>query len=52
MGEKQIKSDTNRMTKTIGKTTYIVNMHFKDKGENFSQKLKRVLRADAVKSIS
>lgn len=52
MRENQIKSGTNRVTKTIGKTTYIVNIHFKDKGEDFSQKLKRVLRADAVKSIS
>lgn len=52
MGENQIKNGTNTMTKTIGKTTYVVNMHFKDKGETFSQKLKRVLKADAVKSIS
>lgn len=52
MGENQIKSGTNTMTKIIGNTTYVVNMHFKDKGENFSQKLKRVLKADAVKSTS
>ena len=35
------------MKKTIGKTTYIVNMHFKNEGQTFSEKLKRVLKADA-----
>ena len=34
------------VTRTIGKTTYIANLHFKSQGQTFSQKLKRVLRAD------
>ncbi len=33
------------ITRTIGKTTYIVNLYFKEQGQNFAQKLKRVLRA-------
>ena len=33
-------------TCTIGKITYIANLHFKSQGQTFSQKLKRVLRAD------
>ncbi|WP_287885247.1 transposon-encoded TnpW family protein [Eubacterium sp.] len=36
----------NTMRRTIGKTTYIVNLHFKEQGQTFSQKLKRVLKAD------
>ncbi len=36
--------------KTIGKITYIANLHFKEQGQIFSQKLKRVLKADAVSS--
>lgn len=35
------------VTRTIGKTTYIANLYFKEKGQTFSQKLKRVLKADA-----
>ena len=35
------------ITRTIGKTTYIANLHFKEQGQTFSQKLKRVLKADA-----
>ena len=32
--------------RTIGKTTYIANLHFKERGQTFSEKLKRVLKAD------
>lgn len=42
----------NTVRRTIGKTTYIANLHFKEQGQTFSQKLKRVLRADAGKPIS
>ena len=38
---------TSTVTRTIGKTTYIANLHFKEQGQTFSQKLKRVLKADA-----
>ena len=38
---------TSTITRTIGKTTYIANLHFKKQGQTFSQKLKRVLKADA-----
>ncbi len=38
---------TSTITRTIGKTTYIANLHFKKRGQTFSQKLKRVLKADA-----
>ena len=38
---------TGTMKKTIGKTTYIANMHFRTEGQTFSEKLKRVLKADA-----
>ena len=36
---------TSTITRTIGKTTYIANLHFKKQGQTFSQKLKRVLKA-------
>ena len=36
----------SKITRTIGKTTYIVNLHFKEQGQTFSEKLKRVLKAD------
>lgn len=36
----------NTVRKTIGKTTYIANLHFKEQGQTFSQKLKRVLKAE------
>lgn len=36
----------SRITRTIGKTTYIANLHFKEQGQTFSEKLKRVLKAD------
>ena len=42
----------NIVRRTIGKTTYIANLHFKEQGQTFSQKLKRVLKADAGQSIS
>ncbi len=38
--------------RTIGKTTYIANLHFKEQGQNFAQKLKSVLKADAGLPIS
>ncbi|MBO6208762.1 MAG: hypothetical protein J6O73_17790 [Lachnospiraceae bacterium] len=38
---------TSTITRTIGKTTYIANLHFKKQGQTFSQKLKRVLKVDA-----
>ena len=37
---------TTIVTRTIGKTTYIANLHFKEQGQTFSKKLKRVLRAE------
>lgn len=37
---------TSTVTRTIGKTTYIANLHFKEQGQTISQKLKRVLRAE------
>ena len=42
----------NTVRKTIGKTTYIANLHFKEQGQTFAQKLKRVLRAEAGRPIS
>ncbi len=38
---------TSTVTRIIGKTTYIANLHFREQGQTFSQKLKRVLKADA-----
>ena len=37
----------NTVRRTIGKTTYIASLHFKEQGQTFSQKLKRVLKAEA-----
>ena len=37
---------TSTVTRTIGKTTYIANLHFRELGQTFSQKLKRVLIAE------
>ncbi|MBQ1822162.1 MAG: transposon-encoded TnpW family protein [Lachnospiraceae bacterium] len=34
------------MRRTIGKTTYVASLHFKEQGQTFAQKLKRVLKAD------
>ena len=30
----------------IGKTTYVASLHFKEQGQTFAQKLKRVLKVD------
>jgi len=37
----------SKTVKTIGKTTYIANLFFREQGQPFSEKLKRVLRADS-----
>lgn len=37
---------TSAVTHTIGKTTYIANLHLREQGQTFSQKLKRVLIAE------
>ena len=42
----------SRITRTIGKTTYIANLHFKEHGQTFSEKQKRVLKADVEQPIS
>lgn len=34
----------NIVRRTIGKTTYVASLHFKEQGQTFSQKLKRVLK--------
>ena len=36
----------NTVRRTIGKTTYIANLHFKERGQTFSEKLKRVLKVE------
>ncbi|MBQ7565224.1 MAG: transposon-encoded TnpW family protein [Lachnospiraceae bacterium] len=36
----------NTVRRTIGKTTYVVSLYFKEQGQTFAQKLKRVLKAD------
>ena len=36
-----VKQPSGTVTRTIGKTTYIANLHFKSQGQPFSQKLKR-----------
>ena len=36
----------NIVRRTIGKTTYIANLHFKEQGQTFSEKLKRVLKVE------
>ena len=36
----------NTVRQTIGKTTYVASLHFKEQGQTFAQKLKRVLKAD------
>ena len=36
----------NIVRRTIGKTTYIANLHFKERGQTFSEKLKRVLKVE------
>lgn len=42
-----IPDSASIVSKTIGKTTYVASLHFKEQGQTFSQKLKRVLKADA-----
>lgn len=37
---------SSTVTRTIGKTTYIANLYFKEQGQTFSKKLKRVLKAE------
>ena len=40
--------ETPALVKTIGKTTYIVNVHFSDTaGETVAYKLKRLITSDA-----
>ena len=39
-------SHENIVRRTIGKTTYVASLHFKEQGQTFAQKLKRVLKAD------
>ncbi|WP_143065849.1 hypothetical protein [Lachnobacterium bovis] len=41
------KKTSNQIIKIIGKTTYIVSLHFKDKGKTFYETLKRVLKVDS-----
>ncbi len=36
----------NTVRRTIGKTTYVASLLFKEQGQTFAQKLKRVLKAD------
>ena len=36
----------NTVRRTIGKTTYVVSLRFKETGQTFAQKLKRMLKAD------
>ena len=52
-GSADIEDDTcasslpeNIVRRTIEKTTYVVSLHFKEQGQTFAQKLKRVLKAD------
>ena len=41
-------TDTPALVKTIGKTTYIVNVHFSDTAkETVADKLKRLISTDA-----
>lgn len=37
--------------KQVGKITYIADMYFKNEGQTFSEKLKRVLKADSGKNL-
>lgn len=38
------ESKPNTVTRTIDRTTYVVGLHFKEQGLNFSEVLKRVLK--------
>lgn len=46
-GDCAFSMPTGTMRKTVGKITYVANMHFRKEGQTFSEKLKRVLREDA-----
>ena len=37
--------------RTIGKTTYIANLHFKEQGQTFSEKLKRYLDMETMNIV-
>lgn len=38
------ETEPNIVTRTIGKTTYVVGLHFKEQGLTFTEVLKRVLK--------
>ena len=38
------ETEPNTVTRTIGKTTYVVGLHFEEQGLTFSEVLKRVLK--------
>ena len=40
-------SSSGTIKKVIGKTTYLANLHFKEQGQTFKQKLKRVLKSES-----
>ena len=39
-------SSESIVRRTIGKTTYVASLHFKEQGQTFAQKMKRVLKSD------
>ena len=43
-------SSESIVRRTTGKTTYVASLHFKEQGQSFSQKLRRVLKADTNKT--
>jgi hypothetical protein len=44
-----MQENCQTVIKTIGKTTYIVDLHYSETGtENFSEKFKRVLREQSA----
>ena len=44
-----MQENCQTVIKTIGKTTYIVDLHYSETGtENFSKKFKRVLREQSA----
>ena len=45
-GKNSVLSPCVTVTKTIGKITYIVDLYFKNEGQTFQEKLKRILRAE------
>ena len=44
LGKNSLKSEPSMVTRTIDKTTYVVGLHFKERGMTFSEVLKRVLK--------